>query len=314
MLKIKLKIPRSRTLVTLVTLIPSGFSDLNLTGSAAAAAHQDGARPDSQEVAQQPRNVPQPLVAGRQRKRRRGGRTSREQGGSRGGQSPLDKALASFLTWQRSAEERLLSLEEARLERELQAEERREQREERRAEQERQHELRLFGMITGVLAAGRPQTPAPPPTAPPPPAASSVTPSSTRPTAPKFTTSEEATTAATPTASATACAVAADAPATVAKAALRSLYLSKRGNSILQQQGILQEGFIQYDMDRYHHTDNPDVSLVPCKHSALRSLSFINSLPLLHLQGIINLGTSENKLCYDLLHTRVRRTQSPLSA
>lgn len=251
--------------LTLVTLNLSGFSDLNLTGSAAAAAHQDGARPDSQEVAQLPRNVPQPLVAGSQRKRRRGGRTSREPGGNKGGQSPLDKALASFLTWQRSAEERLLSLEETRLERELQAEERREQREERRAEQDRQHELRLFGMITGVLAAGRPQTAASPPTAPPP--ASSAAPSSTRPTAPKFTSSQEATTATTLPASATACKVAADAPATVAKAALGSLYLSKRGNSILQQQGILQEGFIQFAMDRYHDTDNPDVSIVNARLS-----------------------------------------------
>lgn len=259
--------------LTFATLTPSGFSDLNLTGSAAAAAHQDGAGPDSQEVAQLPRNVPQPLAAGRQRKRRRGGRTSREQGGNRGGQSPLDKALASFLTWQRSAEERLLSLEEARLERELQAEERREEREERRAEQERQHELRLFGMITGALAAGRPQTAAPPPAAAPPPPASSVTATSTCPTAPKFTSSQETSTATTLPAPATASKVAADAPTMAAKAALRSLYLSKRGNGILQQQGILQEGFIQYAMDRYHDTDNPDVSLVPCNCSALGSHS-----------------------------------------
>lgn len=263
--------------LTLVTLAPSGLSDLNLTGSAAAAAHQDGAGPDPQEAARQPRNVPQPLAAGRQRKRRRGGRTSREQGANRGTQSPLDKALASFLTWQRSAEERLLSLEEARLERELQAEERREEREERRAERERQHELRLFGMITGALAAGRPQTATPPPAAPPP--APSVTASSTRPTAPEFTSSQEETSTAA-TLPATACKVAASAPPTVAKAAMRSLYLSKRGNSILQQQGILQEGFIQYAMDRYDHTDNPDVSLVPCKRSSLRSQSHCFTLSL----------------------------------
>lgn len=224
-----------------------------------------------------PRNIPQPLVAGRQRKRRRGGRTPREQGGSNSGQSPLDKALASFLTWQRSAEERLLSLEEARLERELQAEERREQREERRAEQDRQHELRLFGMITGALSAGRPQTAAPPPppptAAPPPPPASTVAPPSTRPAATKFASSQEEAAATTLPATATACKAAADAPATAAKDSLRSLHLSKRGNGILQQQGILQEGFIQFAMDRYHDTDNPDVSLVPCKRSALRSHS-----------------------------------------
>uniref|UniRef100_A0A668AZC4 1-aminocyclopropane-1-carboxylate synthase-like protein 1 n=1 Tax=Myripristis murdjan TaxID=586833 RepID=A0A668AZC4_9TELE len=58
-----------------------------------------------------------------------------------------------------------------------------------------------------------------------------------------------------------------------------SAYLSKRGNSIRQHQGILQEGYTQYHADRHHDTDNPD--------------------------GIINMGTSENKLCYDLLHKRL---------
>lgn len=245
-------------------MTPSGFSDLNLTGP--AAARQDGAGPGSQEAAQQPRNIPHPLVGGKQRKRRRGGRTSREQGGNRDGQGPLDKALASFLTWQRSAEERLLSLEEARLERELQAEERREQREERRAELERQHELRLFGMITGALAAGRPPdiTPIPPdatpiPPAPPPTAAVSV--SSTPTTAPKLTSSQKT----------GAPAAALQAGALVEKTEVGSPYLSKRGNDILQQQGILQEGFIQYATDRYHDADNPDVSVVPCKLSAVTS-------------------------------------------
>uniref|UniRef100_A0A672FTT9 1-aminocyclopropane-1-carboxylate synthase-like protein 1 n=1 Tax=Salarias fasciatus TaxID=181472 RepID=A0A672FTT9_SALFA len=63
------------------------------------------------------------------------------------------------------------------------------------------------------------------------------------------------------------------------KAPGQSVYLSNRGNSIRQHQGILQEGFIQYGIDKYHDTDNPD--------------------------GIINMGTSENKLCFDLLHRRV---------
>uniref|UniRef100_A0A3B4AAH1 Aminotransferase class I/classII large domain-containing protein n=1 Tax=Periophthalmus magnuspinnatus TaxID=409849 RepID=A0A3B4AAH1_9GOBI len=58
-------------------------------------------------------------------------------------------------------------------------------------------------------------------------------------------------------------------------------YLSNRGNSIRQHQGILQEGFLQYGVDRYHETDNPS--------------------------GIVNLGTSENKLCYDLLLKRLTK-------
>uniref|UniRef100_A0A668RGW8 Aminotransferase class I/classII large domain-containing protein n=1 Tax=Oreochromis aureus TaxID=47969 RepID=A0A668RGW8_OREAU len=127
-----------------------------MTGSATATTLAAGG-PVSHDTSDEPRKEgSRQQTSVRQRKRRRGGKTSWCHGGGRcGGQERLDKALASFLSWQQSAEERLLSLEEARLERELQAEERREQREERRAEQERQHELRLFSMLTGVLLAVR---------------------------------------------------------------------------------------------------------------------------------------------------------------
>uniref|UniRef100_A0A8C3B212 Aminotransferase class I/classII large domain-containing protein n=1 Tax=Cyclopterus lumpus TaxID=8103 RepID=A0A8C3B212_CYCLU len=60
-----------------------------------------------------------------------------------------------------------------------------------------------------------------------------------------------------------------------------SVYLSNRGNSIRQNQGILQESYAQYAMDKHHGTENPD--------------------------GIINMATSENKLCYDLLHKRLTK-------
>uniref|UniRef100_A0A8C7NEV3 Aminotransferase class I/classII large domain-containing protein n=1 Tax=Oncorhynchus mykiss TaxID=8022 RepID=A0A8C7NEV3_ONCMY len=43
-----------------------------------------------------------------------------------------------------------------------------------------------------------------------------------------------------------------------------SVYLSRRGNSIRQHQGILQEGYTQYHADKYQHTDNPNVSLQHC--------------------------------------------------
>uniref|UniRef100_A0A8C8JAT1 Aminotransferase class I/classII large domain-containing protein n=1 Tax=Oncorhynchus tshawytscha TaxID=74940 RepID=A0A8C8JAT1_ONCTS len=162
-------------------------------------------------------------------------------------------------------EERLISLEEARLEREAQAEERREQKEERRAEQERQHELRLFSMFTGALAAVRQTAPTAPPFAP------TFSTDSTVPSA---------------TSGHTAILNALSAPATSILATLsgaetpgHSVYLSRRGNSIRQHQGILQEGYTQYHADKYQHTDNPN--------------------------GIINMGTSENKLCYDLLHKRM---------
>uniref|UniRef100_A0A672FNC3 1-aminocyclopropane-1-carboxylate synthase-like protein 1 n=1 Tax=Salarias fasciatus TaxID=181472 RepID=A0A672FNC3_SALFA len=233
---------------------PSGcFSDLNVAGSGAAPC-QAGGGPSSQNTADQPvRERPASL---RQRKRRRGGMASWGHRGCRyGGQQSLDKALASFLSWQQSAEERLLSLEEERLERELQAEERREQREDRRAEQDRQHELRLFSMLTGALFAVRQGTPT----------AAQCDPS-VSPQAPQMT---------------TAALSASSSSSKGPKAPGQSVYLSNRGNSIRQHQGILQEGFIQYGIDKYHDTDNPD--------------------------GIINMGTSENKLCFDLLHRRLTK-------
>lgn len=239
-----------------------------------------------------------PSTSVRQRKRRLSGKTSWGHGGARcGGQKSLDKALASFLKWQQSAEERLLSLEEARLERELQAEERREQREERRAEQERQHELRLFSMLTGALAAVRQAAS----TAPTDPsfshlahlsasltttAATSVSSSSSQPPseAPAAqVVSTQATVKSTPPTSAKAGRRSQNVLATPrgAEPLGHSVYLSNRGNGIRQNQGILQESFAQYAMDKHHDTENPD--------------------------GIINMATSENKLCYDLLHKRLTK-------
>ncbi|KAM3870463.1 1-aminocyclopropane-1-carboxylate synthase-like protein 1 [Diretmus argenteus] len=288
---------------------PSGFSELNMAGSTTAAT-QAGGGPLQQETPEKPsKDGARPPTAVRQRKRRRAARVSWACGGARcGGQGSLDKALASFLSWQQSAEERLLSLEEARLEREVQAEERREQQEERRAEQERQHELRLLSMFTGALAAvrqGAPTSTATPndssisPLAPlsaslmftNPPSASS---SSSQP--PPEAPTEVATTQAVPTAetlkstpppTSKACRTTQNVSATLrgADTAGHSVYLSNRGNSIRQHQGILQEGYIQYHADQHHDTDNPN--------------------------GIINMGTSENKLCYDLIHKRL--TQPDMS-
>ncbi|XP_029992952.1 1-aminocyclopropane-1-carboxylate synthase-like protein 1 [Sphaeramia orbicularis] len=280
---------------------PSGFSDLNIVGSATAGAHAAGG-PLSHEPPEQSRKEgPHPTAAMRQRKRRRAGKASCTHGGARcGSQGRLDKALASFLNWQQSAEERLLSLEEARLERELQAEEQREQREERRAEQERQHELRLFSMLTGALVAVRQGAqastakPDEPSVSPPanmsasllttvaPSVSSSLSPHpSETPTAQVISTQE--TTKSAPPTSVKACEMSQNILATLrgAETPGRSVYLSNRGNSIRQHQGILQEGYAKYGMDRHHDTDNPN--------------------------GIINMGTSENKLCYDLLHKRLTK-------
>ncbi|XP_035521222.1 1-aminocyclopropane-1-carboxylate synthase-like protein 1 [Morone saxatilis] len=280
---------------------PSGFSDLNIAGSATAAT-QAGGCPVLQDASELPgKECPHPTTSGRQRKRRRGGKTSWGQGGARcDTQGRLDKALASFLSWQQTAEERLLSLEEARLERELQAEERREQREERRVEQERQHELRLFSMLTGALVAVRQGVPAAETTAADPSfsplahlsaslattAAPSVSSSLSQPPsdapAAQAASAQETVKSTLPT-PVKVCEMSQNVLATpkVAVTPSPSVYLSNRGNSIRQHQGILQEGYAQYGTDKYHDTDNPD--------------------------GIINMGTSENKLCYDLLHKRLTK-------
>ncbi|XP_010737159.3 1-aminocyclopropane-1-carboxylate synthase-like protein 1 [Larimichthys crocea] len=282
---------------------PSGFSDLNIGSSATGAAQAVGGDAP-QDTSEQPRKEdPHTPASVRQRKRRRGGKTSWCHGGVRcNSQGRLDKVLASFLNWQQSAEERLLSLEEARLERELQAEERREQQEERRAEQERQHELRLFTMLTGALVAVRQGAPTAETTltdpsvsplahlsaslmttAAPSVSSSSSQPLSEAPTAAHAVSTQAAIKSTLPT-SVKACEMSQNGLATesrVAETPGPSMYLSNRGNSIRQQQGILQEGYIQYGMNKYHVTDNPD--------------------------GIINMGTSENKLCYDLLHKRLTK-------
>lgn len=255
---------------------------MNIAGSATAAGQVVGG-PGPLDTPEPPRkDGSHPSTSARQRKRRRGGKSSWNNGGARcGGQGSLDKALASFLSWQQSAEERLLSLEEARLEREFQAEERREQREERRAEQERQHELRLFSMLTGALAAvgqaapSTVTTPTDPCVSPQAhlsasliaAAAPSVLSSLSQPPpeapAAQAVSSQETTTMSTPPTSDKACKMSPNVLAALkgAETPGRSVYLSNRGNSIRQHQGILQEGFAQYGMNKHHDTDNPDVSV-----------------------------------------------------
>lgn len=255
-----------------------GFSDLNIASSATGAAQTVGG-PMPHDTPEQPRKDGfHPPTFERQKKRRRGGKASSGFGG--GSQGRLDKALASFLNWQQSAEERLLSLEEARMEREFQAEERREQREERRAEQERQHELRLFRMLTGALVAARQRAPAAEtqpadPSFSPPAhlsaslmttAAASLSsslsqPPSEAPAAQAVSTQETIKSTLPSSAKPRERSLDVLATARCVETPGPSVYLSNRGNSIRQQQGILQEGFAQYGADKYHDTDNPGVSL-----------------------------------------------------
>ncbi|XP_007497413.3 1-aminocyclopropane-1-carboxylate synthase-like protein 1 isoform X2 [Monodelphis domestica] len=61
----------------------------------------------------------------------------------------------------------------------------------------------------------------------------------------------------------------------------RSPYLSTRGNDINSKRGFSQEGFANYAANKYDEEKNPS--------------------------GIINLGVSENKLCFDLLSNRLNQ-------
>ncbi|XP_057693537.1 1-aminocyclopropane-1-carboxylate synthase-like protein 1 isoform X1 [Corythoichthys intestinalis] len=272
---------------------PTGLTDLKMPASGSKSSSVPVPHDTSKEGFH-------PLAAVKQRRRRKAGKTACGHGsGKCGSTGPLDKALTSFLMWQQCAEDRLIRLEEARLEKELQADERRQQQEDRRVEQDRQHELRLFSMLTGALTAVR-QGAATTETAPnntlvslldhqsaflmTSTASSAPSTSQPLPQSPSaHTISTKRTIKSEVHPSVKACTTTESALVTVrgAKSPEHSGYLSNRGNSIRQHQAILQEGFTQYGRNRYD-VENPD--------------------------GIINMGTSENKLCYDLLFKRLTRS------
>ncbi len=164
-----------------------------------------------------------------QRKRRRVGR---------GGDGVLSNALAGYLGWQQTAEERFLTLEEARMRQETRAEERREQQEERRAKQERDHEFRLMSMLTKVLSSTRgtedPSASTRRETLPVPSTSQTLLPSSAK-AVPSMLWGDQT--------------------------AQYSPYLSRRGNSMRLHQGILQEGYNQYCANKHNENSNPHVSL-----------------------------------------------------
>ncbi|TRY87234.1 hypothetical protein DNTS_031748 [Danionella cerebrum] len=227
---------------------PSDCSEQNLTGSSGVAVSpvtaplvmRDGSIPGDQEVA--PGTF-------HQRKRRRMGRQN---------DGVLSSALAGYLSWQKTAEERFLALEEARMRQEARAEERREQQEERRARQERDHEFRLMSMLSRVLTSTV--------------VVEEPRPSTSRETIPMSTSTKVFPPYLVPTGPGM--------PWGDQTPQFTPL-LSRRGNRMLLHQGILQEGYNQYHANKHDDNSNP--------------------------HGIINLGTSENKLCFDLLQKRLMR-------
>ncbi|KAF7702198.1 1-aminocyclopropane-1-carboxylate synthase-like protein 1 [Silurus meridionalis] len=321
---------------------PSGFSDHNVAGSSGACVS-----PVSDPVASVDRctqaDLKEPKYPSRfrQRKRRRAVRAG-------GGGRLLEKALASFMNWQRVMEERYVSLEEMRLHQEARAERQREQQEERRVQQEREHELRLVSLLAGAFSAAsgaaqrgssNTETSDPsatvseltllsgPPAFPPDP--------TTLPTVPRMqqedhtvyqgrsnsrllepfqssfvprilNENQKADEGKTNTTTMSICSMTTSDQKTLSvplsssgpdpgpslstlpyipkklrgdQTPQHSHFLSRRGNRIRQHQGILQEGYVQYYANKYDENSNPE--------------------------GILNLGTSENKLCSDLLQKRL---------
>uniref|UniRef100_A0A8C1TFM5 1-aminocyclopropane-1-carboxylate synthase-like protein 1 n=1 Tax=Cyprinus carpio TaxID=7962 RepID=A0A8C1TFM5_CYPCA len=237
---------------THVICSPSDCSDQNMTGSSGAGVSpatapivmRDGGSHGDQEGGS---------GSFHQRKRRRVGR---------GGDGVLSNALAGYLSWQQTAEERFLALEEDRMRQEARAEERREQQEERRAKQEREHEFRLMSMLTKVLSSSRGTEEQSASTS----RETLGVPSTSQTLFPYMLSSSAKAVPSMPLGD---------------QMAQYSPYLSRRGNSMRLHQGILQEGFNQYHANKHDENSNP--------------------------HGIINLGTSENKLCFDLLQKRLMR-------
>ncbi|XP_072905730.1 1-aminocyclopropane-1-carboxylate synthase-like protein 1 [Hemitrygon akajei] len=202
---------------------------------------------------------------------------------------PLDDILLKFLTAQRVVEERFLQMEERRMQRDMELEDRRMQLEQRRMELEREHEYRMFSifaqMVNALRHGGSMQT-------------LGLDLSQVFSQSPD----QAAETAGAPCPASTSRGAGSrllqhqNKPLpnglidTVAHAELNStfqhlqssIYLSKRGNEINKFCGTFQKDYTAYHSDKYDEDKNPN--------------------------GIINLGPSENKLCFDLLSKRLMQT------
>ncbi|XP_075783639.1 1-aminocyclopropane-1-carboxylate synthase-like protein 1 isoform X2 [Pelodiscus sinensis] len=196
---------------------------------------------------------------------------------------PLDDLLLKTLTSQRAMEERFLQMEERRLQRDMEVEERRMQLEQRRFELEREHEFRMFNVFAQMLSILKQSN-------------SGSSSSVTLPRGLDF------------------IQLLSDIPGMGGGGGLQearamhlgrplserrtdmysfcnpsefqsSPFLSARGNIANLFRGSTEEGYKAYHADKYDEDKNPN--------------------------GIINFGTSENKLCFDLMSKRL--TQSDMN-
>ncbi|KAM7163845.1 1-aminocyclopropane-1-carboxylate synthase-like protein 1 isoform 1-T1 [Macrochelys suwanniensis] len=196
---------------------------------------------------------------------------------------PLDDLLLKTLTSQRAMEERFLQMEERRLQRDMEVEERRMQLEQRRFELEREHEFRMFNVFAQMLSILKQSN-------------SGSSPSVALPRGLDFIQVlsdiagmggggglQEAR------------AMHVGRPLSERRTDMYSFcnpgefqsspFLSARGNIANLFRGSTEEGYKAYHADKYDEDKNPN--------------------------GIINFGTSENKLCFDLMSKRL--TQSDMN-
>ncbi|XP_048463276.1 probable inactive 1-aminocyclopropane-1-carboxylate synthase-like protein 2 [Rhincodon typus] len=200
---------------------------------------------------------------------------------------PLDDILLKFLTAQRVVEERFLQMEERRMQRDMELEDRRMQLEQRRMELEREHEYRMFTifaqMVNALRNGGSTQTLGLD-------LSQAFSQSSGQATGPG---GHPSSTSASKDGNSRVTSYQSKSLPNGLKDVLSnaehnptfqqpksSIYLSKRGNEI-NSFGIIEEGYTAYHADKHDEDKNPN--------------------------GFINLGTSENKLCFDLLSERLMR-------
>ncbi|XP_062973511.1 1-aminocyclopropane-1-carboxylate synthase-like protein 1 [Elgaria multicarinata webbii] len=191
---------------------------------------------------------------------------------------PLDALLLKTLTAQREMEERFLQMEERRLQRDLEMEERRIQLEQRRFELERDHEFRMFSVFAQMLSILK--------------QSNNGSSASGLPQGVDLSQAFSDTPGAGEGASQEVRTTLLGRPATDRTASTYSFrnhsdfqnspYLSNRGNGTTLFRGSAEEGYRAYHADKYDEDKNPN--------------------------GIINFGTSENKLCFDLMSKRLMQS------
>lgn len=194
---------------------------------------------------------------------------------------PLDDLLLKTLTSQRAMEERFLQMEERRFQRDLDVEERRMQLEQRRFELEREHEFRMFNVFAQMLSILKQSH------------GGGASPSLAMPRGLDFSQTlwelmgregggDQRGSRARGLARSRGDMCGFCPP----EGFRRSPYLSARGNVANIFRGSDEEGYKAYHADKYDEDTNPN--------------------------GIINFGTSENKLCFDLMSKRLTQTDMNL--